>query len=302
MIWKSYIDSFKTYLMLEKSASANTIDAYLRDIRKLESFIALNYNNLKPKDIKAAHIREFINSFSDKNISLKSQARIISGIRTFFKYMILDNETEEDPSNLIELPKLSRKLPDVLNNSEIDLIINAIDLSKPEGFRNKTIIETLYSCGLRVSELINLKISDLHFNEEYIIVYGKGKKERLVPISKNAIYLIKKYLTDYRSTSDVKKGHEDYVFLNKRGQKLTRVMIFTIIKRAAEISGIKKNISPHTFRHSFASELIKRGADLRAVQEMLGHESILTTEIYTHLDNEFIKQNILKYHPRAKRK
>lgn len=287
--------------MLEKSASTNTIEAYIHDVKKLETFIAKNYKTLKPKDIQVLHLREFIASIYSEKISLKSQARILSGIRTFFNYLILDNEIENDPSELIELPRLERKLPDIIHTSEIDAIIASIDLSKPEGFRNKTIIETLYSCGLRASELINLKISNLHFNEEYIIVFGKGNKERLIPINKYAINLINEYLLNYRNLIKIEKGNEDYVFLNRRGRKLTRVMIFTIIKTLAESAGIKKNVSPHTFRHSFASELVKRGADLRAVQDMLGHESILTTEIYTHLDKEFIKENLIKFHPRSKK-
>jgi len=301
MIWNSYINSFKTFLMLEKSSSPNTVEAYISDVKKLELFIAENYNTLQPKNIEVTHLHEFINSINSLKISLKSQARIISGIRTFFKYLVLDNEIEKNPSELIDLPRIDRKLPDVLHNLEIDMIIDAIDLSKPEGFRNKTIIETLYGCGLRVSELVDLKISNLHFKEEYIIVYGKGNKERLIPINNRAISLIKEYLSKYRNLVSIKKGNEDYVFLNRRGQKLTRVMVFTIIKFLAKKAGIKKNISPHTFRHSFASELVKRGADLRAVQDLLGHESILTTEIYTHLDIEFIKKNILKFHPRSKK-
>lgn len=301
MIWESYINSFKTYLLLEKSASPNTIEAYIRDVKKLEQFIYDNYKNISPKFVELSHLHEFINSIDAKKISHKSQARIISGIRTFFKYLVLDNEIEKDPTKLIDLPRINRNLPDILHDSEIDTMIAAIDLSKPFGFRNKAIIETLYSCGLRVSELINLKISNLNFKEEYILVYGKGNKERIVPINKHAIRLINDYLLNYRNQIKIKKGNEDFIFINNRGKKLTRVMIFNIVKSLAEITGIKKNISPHTFRHSFASELVNRGADLRAVQEMLGHESILTTEIYTHLDKEFIKENIIKFHPRSKK-
>jgi len=236
---------------------------------------------------------------AELGMQASSQARLISGIKAFYKYLLISGSIEADPSELLEAPKIGRKLPDTLNHFEVEALIAAIDLSKPEGERNKAIIETLYGCGLRVSELINLKISNLYFNEEFIKVQGKGDKERLVPIGKAAMNQINRYIEQVRVHQNIQKSYEDYVFLNRRGKSLTRVMIFTIIKNLAEIIGLKKTISPHTFRHSFATELIERGADLRAVQEMLGHESITTTEIYTHLDREYLRNMIMSFHPRA---
>jgi len=228
-----------------------------------------------------------------------SQARLISGIRSFYRYLLISDQIKSDPSELLQQPKIGRKLPDVIHNDEIEKLISAIDLSKPEGQRNRAIIETLYACGLRVSELTNLKISNLYFNDEFIKVVGKGSKERLVPIGQMAIKQINIYINEIRVHIDIKPGFEDFVFLNRRGHSLSRVMVFTIIKDLAERVGLKKSISPHTFRHSFASELVERGADLRAIQEMLGHESITTTEIYTHLDKEFLRSTLINYHPRA---
>ncbi len=302
MIWQKYIKNFNSFLQLEKSLSLNSVAAYLHDIEKFTEFLKVNKIDLNPKQIELSHLQDFVKWIHEAGLNARSQARIISGVKAFFKFLLLENVIVNNPSELLESPKTGRKLPDTLNVIEINNLINAIDLSKPEGARNKVLLETLYSCGLRVSELINLKISNLHFQDEFIIITGKGNKERLVPIGEVAIKLINSYLKENRVHLKIKKGQEDYVFLNRRGSKLTRVMIFTIIKELAEKIGLHKKISPHTFRHSFATHLIEGGADLRAVQEMLGHESILTTEIYTHLDREFLRDNILQFHPRAKKK
>jgi len=302
MIWQKYIKNFNSFLQLEKSLSTNSIIAYLHDIEKLTSFLELQGLELSPQQIELNHLQDFVKWVNESGLNARSQARIISGIKAFFNFLLLEDVIRLNPSELLESPKTGRKLPDTLNVTEIDRLMKAIDLSTIEGQRNKVILETLYSCGLRVTELVNLKISNLHFNEEYIIISGKGNKERLVPIGNSAIMLINLYIHENRVHLDIKKGNEDFVFLNRRGSKLTRVMIFTIIKQLAEKIGLHKKISPHTFRHSFATHLIEGGADLRAVQEMLGHESILTTEIYTHLDREFLRDNILSFHPRARKK
>lgn len=301
MSWDLIIREFKNYLRLEKSLSANSIEAYLRDVHQLESFLLLNHSEKSVNKVETKDIQEFISYLYKIGISERSQARIISGIKAFFNFLILDEIIAENPADLIDAPKLGRKLPVVLSVQEIDDLQSAIDLSSNEGHRNKAIIETLYSCGLRVSELIGLEITNLHFDEQYIKIVGKGNKERLVPISKKAIREINFYIEGYRNhLKSVDKSSENIVFLNRRGKKLTRVMIFTIIKRLAQKAGFNKNISPHTFRHSFATHLVEGGADLRVVQEMLGHESILTTEIYTHIDREFLKDTIMMYHPRNK--
>lgn len=284
---------------MEKSLSSNSVEAYLRDVNKLVQFLELQNLNLQPQQITLAHLQQFISWFSMLNLNTSSQARIISGIRAFYKFLIIEDVIEQDPTILLEAPKTSRKLPDVLDVTEIDKLIEAIDLSKAEGHRNKAILDTMYSCGLRVSELVNLKVSDLHFDSGFIKVTGKGSKERLIPIGDSAIKNIKIYLED-RKKLKVGKGAADFLFLNRRGNPLTRVMIFTILKRLALHIGLKKKISPHTFRHSFATHLIEGGADLRAVQEMLGHESIITTEIYTHLDREYLRSAIIEHHPRSK--
>lgn len=299
MSWNAHIKNYKSYLKLEKSLSDNTIEAYLADINKLVTFLELKQLNISPNSIKLNDLRDFIVWINELGMNARSQARLISGLKSFFKYLLLEDIIEKDPSELLESPKIGRKLPDVLSVEEIDKMLAAIDLSKHEGQRNKAIIETLYSCGLRVSELINLKISNIYFNDKFIRVIGKGNKERLVPISNKAIKEINLYKEHSRNHIDVKKEFGDILFLNRRGNQLTRVMIFTIIKDLAEKIGLKKNISPHTFRHSFASHLIDGGADLRAVQEMLGHESIITTEIYTHLDREYLRDAIIRFHPRA---
>jgi len=297
MSWESSIKEFKYYLQIERSLANNSVQAYLRDIRKLASFSSdINKTELS---ISTKDIRAFITTLNEQGISSRSQARIISGIKSFYKFLIIEDYITHDPTMLIENPKIGLKLPDVLSVDEIDLIISSIDLSKKHGQRNKAIIETLYSCGLRVTELINLKISNIRFKEGYIRIIGKGDKERLTPIGSNAIKYILLYINEIRVHQKIKKNNEDFVFLNNRGSKLSRVMIFTLIKKIIEKVGIKKKVSPHTFRHSFATHLIEGGADLRAVQEMLGHESITTTEIYTHLDKDYLRSNIMQFHPRS---
>jgi len=297
MSWESSIKEFKYYLRIERSLADNTIQSYLRDINKLADYC--NQLKIDEKNVKVNDIRNFINHLNTDQISARSQARIISGIKAFYKYLILEDYIKDDPTLLIENPKIGLKLPEVLSVNEIEIIISSIDLSKKHGQRNKAIIETLYSCGLRVTELINLKISNINFKEEYIKVIGKGNKERLTPIGSNALKYIQIYVNEVRIHQKINKGHEDIVFLNNRGSKLSRVMIFTLIKNTLEKCGIKKKVSPHTFRHSFATHLIEGGADLRAVQEMLGHESITTTEIYTHLDKDYLRSNIMQFHPRS---
>lgn len=299
MNWESSIVQFRSYLKLERSLSNNSITAYETDIRKFVTYLEIAKLQVTPLSVTLQNLKDFIQWINELGLNARSQARIISGLKAFFKYLILEDIIETDPSNLLESPRLGRKLPEVLSLVEIDLIIAAIDLSKPEGQRNKAIIETLYSCGLRVSELINLKISNLYFDDGFIRIVGKGNKERLVPIGNKAMKEIKYYFQDRNVLSQIDKASENIVFLNRRGKKLTRVMIFTIIKKLAEIAKINKSISPHTFRHSFASHLIDGGADLRAVQEMLGHESIITTEIYTHLDREYLRDAIIQFHPRS---
>ena len=297
MSWKQSIKEFKSYLRIERSLSDNTIDSYLRDIQKLANFS--EEKNLNELEITKAEVKEFIAEINKEGISARSQSRIISGIKAFYKYLILEDYLKVNPTELIESPKIGMKLPDTLSIEEIDSLISAIDLSHPQGERNRAILEVLYSCGLRVSELTNLKLSNIRFKEGYVKVLGKGNKERFAPIGSSAIKFLNIYLNEIRNHQDIKKGSEDIVFLNRRGNKLTRVMIFTIIKQLAEKIGMKKKISPHTFRHSFATHLIEGGADLRAIQEMLGHESITTTEIYTHLDREYLREAIMQFHPRA---
>lgn len=297
MSWKQSIKEFKTYLKIERSLSDNTIDSYLRDVQKLAKFS--EEKELDELQITKTEVKEFIAFINTEGISARSQSRIISGIKAFYKYLILEDYLTINPTELIESPKIGLKLPDTLSVSEIDDLISAIDLSHPQGERNRAILEVLYSCGLRVSELTNLKLSNIRFKEGYVKVVGKGNKERFAPIGSSAIKYLNIYLNEIRNHQNIKKGSEDIVFLNRRGNKLTRVMIFTIIKQLAEKIGLKKKISPHTFRHSFATHLIEGGADLRAIQEMLGHESITTTEIYTHLDREFLRDAIMTFHPRS---
>jgi integrase/recombinase XerD len=294
-MWQVYKKGFKAWLQLEKSLSDNSVQAYLRDIDKLETF--LTESKKAPKDVNLKDLEAFVKWIAELGMTATSQARIISGLRSFYKYCLLEQITTTDPTALLEAPKLKRALPDVLSFEEIEKIIAQIDLSKPEGGRNKAMLETLYSCGLRVSELVDLKLSCLYLDVGFIRVIGKGNKERLVPVGSDAIKYIKIYRDDIRVHADVKKDNEDILFLNRRGAKLTRVMIFLVIKELTKKAGITKNISPHTFRHSFATHLVEGGADLRAVQEMLGHESITTTEIYTHLDREYLRDTLQQFHP-----
>ena len=299
-MWQAYKKGFKAYLQLEKSLSKNSVEAYLHDIEKLTSFLLATDEPKKPEQIVLKDLENFIRYISELGMTPGSQARIISGLKSFFKYCLLEQVITVDPSFLLESPKLQRTLPDILSFDEIEKMINLLDLSKPEGGRNKAIMETLYSCGLRVSELVNLRISCLYLNEGFIKVIGKGDKERLVPIGSDAVKYINIYQQDIRVHVSVKPGNDDILFLNRRGTKLSRVMIFLIIKEIAQQAKINKTISPHTFRHSFATHLVEGGADLRAVQEMLGHESITTTEIYTHLDREFLRTTLQQFHPAFK--
>ncbi|NVO20732.1 MAG: site-specific tyrosine recombinase XerD [Bacteroidetes bacterium] len=297
MIWESFKRGFQAYLRLEKSLSANSIEAYLHDLDKFTKFLEETGSNKMPPGITLEELQEFLKWLNKSQVNARSQMRNISGIRAFYKYLLLENMIDSDPTELLESPRLGRKLPDVLSVNDIERLIAAIDLSKPEGERNKAIIESMYSCGLRVSELTDLKISNIYFNDGFVRVTGKGDKERLIPIGKRALDQIRVYMHEIRSHASIKKGHEDFVFLNRRGSKLSRVMIFTILKDLAAIAGIHKKLSPHTLRHSFATHLVEGGADLRAVQEMLGHESITTTEIYTHLSREYLRDAILSHHP-----
>ena len=294
--WERYIKDFVSYLKIEKGLAENSILAYQNDVDKLKEFAAAS--SKLPDQLSYDDLKQFLSTLFDLGLSARSQARIISGIKQFYGFLILENLTKVDPSELLEQPKLGRKLPEVLTIEEIDDLLNAIDLSKNEGHRNRAMLETLYSCGLRVSELVGLRFSDLFFEEGFIRGIGKGNKERLVPVSPQVQKEIDIYKQHIRNHLNIQKGSENIVFLNRRGAQLTRVMVFTIIKNLAESIGLQKNISPHTFRHSFATHLIEGGANLRAIQEMLGHESITTTEIYTHLDQRFLRDAILSYHPR----
>jgi len=296
--WRSAIKGFQAYLKLERSLSANSIEAYSRDMEKLFQFAEAQSPPINPEQITLAHLRLFITWVNELGMIPSSQARILSGIKAFYKYMLMEDMIKIDPSALLESPKIQRKLPDTLSYTDINKLIDAIDLSKPEGPRNKAILEVLYGCGLRVSELTELKLSNLYLDIEFIKVFGKGSKERLVPIGGSAVKALKIWIEQVRVHTPIKKGEEDYVFLNRRGTRLSRVYIFLMIKELVQFIGLKKTISPHTFRHSFATHLVEGGADLRAVQEMLGHESITTTEIYTHLDREYLKGTIIQFHPR----
>lgn len=289
------IQLYKNYIKLERSLSPKTVEAYLHDVEKLYDFLG---ERKKLEEVELSDLQSFLASLYDEDMSARSQARIISGLKSFYKFMLYERRIAHDPTELLDAPKIGRHLPEVLSIPEIEAIMDGIDLSKPEGHRNKAIIEVMYGCGLRVSEVVNLRISNLHFRENYIRIIGKGDKERLVPIGHTAQQAVLLYLEGYRMHLKIKKGEEDFVFLNRRGSRLSREMIFMMIKEMAAAAGIRKTISPHTFRHSFATHLVEGGADLRAVQEMLGHESITTTEIYTHLDREYVKNIIEQYHPR----
>jgi len=299
MNWERAIKDFEYYLKLEKGLSANTVQAYINDVTHLKNFSLFKYPTYSPIEIKLQQLEEFLSYLNDLEIHARSQARIISGIKAFYFFLELGDYIKENPSMLLSTPRLYKKLPIVLTVEEIDELIGAIDLSKPDGHRNRAMLEVLYSCGLRVSELVELKLFQLHFDEGFIRVIGKGNKERLVPISAKAIRELNNYFEQTRNTQKIQKGFENYVFLNKNGRNITRVMVFTIIKQLAKKIGLNKPISPHTFRHSFATHLVEGGADLRAVQQMLGHESIITTEIYTHLDKTYLKQIITDFHPRS---
>ncbi|MDE3234644.1 MAG: site-specific tyrosine recombinase XerD [Bacteroidota bacterium] len=296
-MWEAYKKGYKAWLQLEKSLSDNSVEAYLRDVDKLTSFLLTTNNTKAPSDVDLKDLQAFLKWIGALGMTATSQARIISGIRGFYKYCLIEQITTKDPSLLLEAPKTRRALPDVLTFEEIEKIIAQIDLSKPDGGRNKAILETMYSCGLRVSEVVNLKISCLYLDVGFIRVIGKGDKERLVPIGTDAVKHIKIYRENIRVHQPLQPGFEDILFLNKHGKGLSRIMIFYIIKDLASKARITKNISPHTFRHSFATHLVEGGADLRAVQEMLGHESITTTEIYTHLDRDFLRSTLQQYHP-----
>ena len=297
MDWESIKKDFKRYLLLERGLSNNSIDAYLNDVQKLQRYCDITELNLS--EISSKDLQKFLTWMNEFEIAAYTQARLLSGIKTFFAFLQIEYDREDNPAELLETPRITRKIPQVLSIQEIDDLIAAIDLSVPEGMRNKAILEVLYGCGLRVSELCNLKISNLFLDVEFIKVEGKGNKERLIPIGEQAIKYLKIYLEEVRIHQPIKMGMEDYVFLNRRGNPLSRVMIFLIIKDLAAKIKLRKEISPHSFRHSFASHLVEGGADLRAVQDMLGHESITTTEIYTHIDKEYLQSVITQYHPRS---
>ncbi|MFV0531536.1 MAG: site-specific tyrosine recombinase XerD [Flavobacteriales bacterium] len=297
MSWKIKLHDYKNYLKLEKGLSENTLESYGRDLEKLAHF----YENTPPEQITSEQIQYYVYELAKLGLGARSQARMISSLKSFYKYLLLENELETDPTQLLETPKIGRKLPDTLSTKDIDQLIEAVDLGSAEGERNRAMLETLYGCGLRVSELVNLKLSDLFFEEGFIRILGKGDKQRLVPINAYTIKVIHIYKNEVRIHQTPKTGEEDILFLNRRGNRLTRVMIFTIIKRLTEKIQLEKKISPHTFRHSFATHLLQNGADLRAIQQMLGHESITTTEIYTHVDEKHLKKTINKHHPRAKK-
>lgn len=299
MEWNGLIADFESYIKLEKSQSENTIEAYGRDLHRFVEFLSIINKPLHPSDIRLDDFIQYFVWLAELGIGERSQARMISSLKSFYKYLLIEGLIVENQTELLETPRLPRTFPEVLSIEDIDRLELAIDLSKPEGQRNKAMIETLYSCGLRVSELIGLRISNLHFNEGYIKVLGKGNKERLVPISNKAIKEINLYITGYRVHLSIAKQYSDILFLNHYGKQLTRVMIFLIVKSLSKIVGLTKKISPHTFRHSFATHMVDGGADLRAVQEMLGHESIITTEIYTHINKQYLRDAIKQFHPRS---
>jgi integrase/recombinase XerD len=299
IMWKEFIADYKKYLRLEKSLSENSIHAYISDIEKLTTYLSQKKPELLPEQLTLKDIQMFLTWCNDIGFSSRSQTRLISGLKSFFTFLLLENIITKNPCSLLETPRMGRKLPEVLSLKEIDNILNAINLATPEGHRNKAIIETLYSCGLRVSELTGLKLSDIFRKEGFIRITGKGDKQRIVPIGEKALHEIDLYVQHQRNKLKIYPKDQDILFLNRRGKKLSRIMIFNIIKETALKADIKKNISPHTFRHSFASHLVEGGADLRAVQDMLGHESIMTTEIYTHLDRHYLKEEIFQFHPRS---
>jgi integrase/recombinase XerD len=301
MNWPSALQQFRAYLMLERSLSANTLDAYLNDVNKFVRYLEIEQNETGPLQVKRELLERFIMWVNQLGLEASSQARLISGLRAFYKFLLVEDLLDDDPTELLDGPRLRRKMPEVLSVQEIQQMLAVIDLSEPQGQRNRAILETLYACGLRVSELVNLRLTNIFWEAGYVKVIGKNDKERLVPIGETAVKYIRQYVEHIRNQQDnIQHGHENFVFLNRRGQQLTRVMVFYIIKETAALAGIQKNISPHSFRHSFATHLVEGGADLKAVQDMLGHESITTTEIYTHLDTEYLKETIYLYHPRLK--
>ncbi|MEM1320179.1 MAG: site-specific tyrosine recombinase XerD [Bacteroidota bacterium] len=302
MNWTPAIKGFQSYLLLERSLSPHSIEAYLRDVRKLYQFLQLQGWELGPQEVTIDHLEAFIFQLNDLGLGARSQARLLSGIKAFYRYLLMEDLTDTDPTELLEGPRLQRKIPEVLSYEEVSKILAAIDLSEPQGTRNRAMLETLYACGLRVSELTDLRISNLYLDINFIKVIGKNNKERIVPIGEEAVKHIQLYQEAVRRTQEnMHPDHENILFLNRRGKKLSRVMVFNIVKQASRRAGISKTVSPHTFRHSFATHLIEGGADLKAVQDMLGHESITTTEIYTHLDQDYLKDTIMTFHPRNKR-
>ena len=301
MNWPTALSGFRAYLLLERSLSTNTLDAYLNDVQKFVRYLEIQQLDIAPRAVQRVDLERFIFWVNDLGLEASSQSRLISGLRAFYKFLLVEDMLDDDPTELLETPRLQRKMPEVLSIDEVGRMLKSVDLSEPQGHRNRAIIEVLYACGLRVSELVNMRISNLFLDQGFIKVLGKNDKERLVPIGGEAIEQLRIYLTDYRNKQDnVVSGHENFVFLNRRGQQLTRVMVFYIVKDLAALAGITKTISPHTFRHSFATHLVEGGADLKAVQDMLGHESITTTELYTHLNTEYLKETILMYHPRVR--
>ncbi|NET32229.1 MAG: site-specific tyrosine recombinase XerD [Cyanothece sp. SIO1E1] len=301
--WGPYINGFKSYLLLERSLSENTIEAYLRDVKKLVEFLELSEIHASPEALDVDQLSSFLHSLNDLGLGARSQARLLSAIKTFYKYLLMEDLIQVDPTSLLEGPRLPRKIPEVLSYEEIQSMIAAIDLSEPHGVRNRAMLETLYACGLRVSELIDLRISNLYLDIGFVKVLGKGNKERIVPIGEEAVKHIGFYIDGVRrGMMNIHPEHTNFLFLNRRGKQLSRVMVFMVVKECAKLAGIDKNVSPHTFRHSFATHLIEGGADLKAVQDMLGHESILTTEIYTHLDTDYLRETILSFHPRNQKR
>jgi len=301
MNWKPFINGFKSYLMLERSLSENSISAYLQDVSKLERYFEIHEKDIDPKEVGSKDLESFIFWINDLGLADHSQARLISGLKAFYKYLLVEDVINDDPTELLEGPRLSRKIPEVLSYGEIQAVLNVVDLSTDHGVRNRAMLETLYACGLRVTELITLKLSNVYANIGFIKVTGKGDKERLVPIGESALKHIEMYIEGVRRKQmNIHPDHENVLFLNRRGKGLSRVMVFMVVKEAVADASIDKNISPHTFRHSFATHLIEGGADLRAVQDMLGHESITTTEIYTHLDRDYLRETIMTFHPRSK--
>ncbi|MFN8304725.1 MAG: site-specific tyrosine recombinase XerD [Saprospiraceae bacterium] len=301
MTWPDAIRDFRAYLALERSLSPNTLAAYDDDVQKFASYLDLQGLEISPLQVRREQLEAFVLWVNSLGLEASSQARLISGLRAFYKYLLVEDLLDEDPTELLEGPRLRRKIPEVLSVYEIQQMLAVIDLSEPQGLRNRAMVETLYACGLRVSELVNLKLTNLFFDIGFVKVVGKNNKERIVPIGESAVKYVRQYLEHIRSRQEnIRAGHENFVFLNRNGRQLSRVMVFLIIKELAEKAGVRKNISPHTFRHSFATHLVEGGADLKAVQDMLGHESITTTEIYTHLDTEYLKETIYLYHPRLK--